>query len=62
MSLHWTNATGATVTTASVNEEITANFTFLDNDVRAVYVDWDDGESNKKDKANYQWIKLNETQ
>ena len=62
MSLHWTNAAGATVTTASVNEEITANFTFLDNDVRAVYVDWDDGESNKKDEANYQWVKLNEPQ
>jgi len=62
MSLHWTNAAGATVTTSSVNEEITANFTFLDNDVRAVYVDWDDGESNIKDKANYQWVKLNEPQ
>ena len=31
-----------------------------DNDVRALYIDWDDGESNKKDEANYQWVTFTE--
>ena len=41
MSLIWTNSDGDTITSATVNTEITGNFTFLDDDVSAVYVDWD---------------------
>ena len=46
----------------TVNSEATATITLKDNDVRAVYVDWDDGESNKKTEANYQWIESTEPQ
>jgi len=62
MSLSWTNSDGDTITSATVNTEITGNFTFLDDDVSAVYVDWDDGVSNKKDEANYQWKTFTEPQ
>lgn len=48
--------------TPTVNIEQTATFTFKDNDVRALYIDWDDGESNKKKEANYQWEELTEPQ
>ena len=50
-TLTWTG--GAT---ANVNSEKTATITLKDNDVRAVYIDWDDGESNKKTESNYQWV------
>jgi hypothetical protein len=55
MSLVWKDSGGSTVTTGVVNTPYTGTFTFLDNDVRALYVDWDDGVSNKKEEANYQW-------
>jgi|15BtaG_2_1085339.scaffolds.fasta_scaffold01368_3 hypothetical protein len=55
MTLTWDEAVSG-----KVNEERTATLTFKDNDVRAVYIDWDDGESNKKEEANYQWIQLTE--
>lgn len=55
MSLVWSNAGGS-----QVNIEQTATLTFQDNDVRAVYVDWDDGESNKKTESNYQWFQTTE--
>jgi len=45
-------------TPTTVNTEVTATFNFKDNDVRAVYVDWADGESVKKEDANYQWIEI----
>ena len=40
---------------ATVYTEVSGTFTFTDDDVRAVYIDWDDGPSNKKSEANYQW-------
>jgi len=55
MTLSWTPADSG-----SVNTEVTGTFAFKDNDVRAVYVDWDDGASNKKTEANYQWIQMTE--
>ena len=55
MTLTWDEAVSG-----KVNEERTATLTFKDNDVRAVYIDWDDGESNKKEEANYQWVQLTE--
>jgi len=58
MSLVWEDANNPSL--SDVNFEKTATITFNDNDVRAVYVDWDDGESNKKDEANYQWKQLTE--
>ena len=60
MSLSWKNADGDIITTTTVNTEITGNFAFLDDDVSAMYVDWDDGESNKKTEANYQWAQYTE--
>ena len=69
MSLVWKTLAGSTTTTANVNQEIKARLTFQDlgtvgvatqHDVRAIYIDWDDGESNDKSEANYQWVTLNE--
>ncbi len=63
MSLVWRTAAGGTTTTSNVNQELTARLTFEDvgsADVRAIYIDWDDGESNKKSEANYQWVTLSE--
>jgi hypothetical protein len=51
MSLAWSVATG------SVYDELTATLNFNDDDTNLVYIDWDDGESNKLSEANYQWIK-----
>ena len=51
MSLAWSVATG------SVYDELTATLSFNDDDTNLVYIDWDDGESNKLSEANYQWIK-----
>ena len=55
MTLEWTS-TGSRL----VYEEMEATLTFKDNDVRAVYVDWDDGDSNKKTESNYQWVQFTE--
>jgi len=62
MSFDWngetTNQTGTVYTTC------TGNLVFSDDDVRAVYIDWDDGTdlegtiSNKKEFANYQWNQI----
>ena len=51
MSLTWGTATG------SVYDELTATLSFNDDDTNLVYIDWDDGESNKLSEANYQWKK-----
>ena len=51
MSLTWNTATG------SVYDELTATLSFNDDDTNLVYIDWDDGESNKLSEANYQWVK-----
>ena len=59
MSLSWRNTAGTT-TTGDVNEELTARFSFVERGIRAFYIDWDDGESNLKDEANYQWVQLSE--
>lgn len=55
MSLSWDEAVAG-----KVNEERTATLTFKRGNVRAVYIDWDDGESNKKEDANYQWVTTTE--
>ncbi len=44
--------------TEKVNTEVTGTFTLKDNDVSAIYIDWADGASTKKDEANYQWIEI----
>ena len=56
--------TGVSWSPASANvfTEVTATMTFTDDDVRAVYIDWDDGASNKKSEANYQWKQYTEPQ
>ena len=41
-----------------VNTEVTGTFTLKDNDMSAIYIDWADGESTKKEDANYQWIEI----
>jgi len=56
MTLTWSDSS------PDVNAEVTLTGTFKENDVRAVYVDWDDGVSNKKDESNYQWVQLTEPQ
>ena len=63
MSLQW-NSAGASNQTGSVYTTCTANLVFTDDNVRAVYIDWDDGtdpqgnRSNKKEYANYQWQQI----
>ena len=54
MSFTWS------ATTADVYTELTATYTFKDDDVRALYIDWDDGPSNKLSEANYQWKQFTE--
>jgi len=49
MSVTWNTASETVFT------EVTGTFTFLDDNVRAAYIDWDDGISNNKEKANFQW-------
>ena len=44
---------------STVNTTVTGTLTFKNNDVRAVYIDWGDGESAKKGEANYQWEEIN---
>ena len=58
MSLAW--ETGTNPSESTVNTEKTATITFDNGDVRAVYIDWDDGASNNKNEANYQWVELTE--
>lgn len=62
MGLTWYSDSGATsaITTGTANTEVYAKISFKKPTVRAVYVDWDDGTSNKKDEANYQWVELTE--
>jgi hypothetical protein len=55
MTLVWDEATAG-----KVNQERTATLSFKRPDVRAVYIDWDDGESNKKTESNYQWVTSSE--
>ena len=62
MALGWYSNSGASsaTSTGDVNTEVYAKLSFRNNDVRAVYVDWDDGVSNKKTEANYQWVTSDE--
>ena len=55
MTLGWDDAS-----TGKVNEERTATLTFKENNIRAIYIDWDDGESNKIEESNYQWVETTE--
>lgn len=50
-------ATSAT-STANVYDKRYAKLTFDETDVRAIYIDWDDGDSNKKSEANFQWVQF----
>ena len=52
MGLTWTPAS------ANVYDTVSGTFTFNDDDVQWVYVDWDDGEDNSLDNAIFQWTKL----
>ena len=52
------NGGGASAGSSTVFTEVTGNLQFTDDDIRAVYVDWDDGTSNKKTESNYQWVEL----
>jgi len=52
MGLTW-NVAGPTVYT-----EVSGTFTFNDDDVKFLYVDWGDGEDNSLEKAIYQWKEL----
>ena len=62
MALGWYSDSGASsaTSTGDVNTEVYAKLSFRNNDIRAVYVDWDDGVSNKKTEANYQWVTSDE--
>ena len=62
MGLVWYSDSGASsvITTSTVNSEIYAKLSFKQPDVRAVYIDWDDGTSNKKTESNYQWVQTTE--
>ena len=62
MSLGWYSDSGATsaITTTTVNTEIYAKLAFKQPDVIAVYIDWDDGVSNKTAESNYQWVTTTE--
>lgn len=44
--------------TANVYTEVSGTFTFNDDDVNWLYVDWDDGEDNSIDNAIYEWASL----
>tara|TARA_B100001094_G_scaffold219532_1_gene213634 strand:+ start:5862 stop:8864 length:3003 start_codon:yes stop_codon:yes gene_type:complete len=62
MALGWYSDTGATaaITTTTVNTEVYAKLDFKQPDVRAVYLDWDDGVSNKTSESNFQWVTTTE--
>ena len=62
MSLTWhaseanAKASSSAITTSTVYDKLYARLNFNDNDVRAVYIDWGDGDDRLRDKkANYQW-------
>lgn len=59
-SLAWyTDASALTGTSvASVYDKRYAKLVFNKSDIRAIYIDWDDGVDNSKDKANYQWVQF----
>ena len=50
MSLVWSAAS------ANVYDELTATLSFNDDNINLVYIDWDDGEYNKLNESNYQWV------
>ena len=52
MGLTWTPSS------ADVYNTVSGTFTFNDDDVKWVYVDWDDGENNSLEDAIFQWTKL----
>ncbi len=59
-SLAWfvnSDGTGGT-SVANVYDKRYAKLTFDSEDVRAIYIDWDDGTSNSKENANYQWVQF----
>mgnify|MGYP003650816906 CR=1 FL=1 len=62
MAFIFTDSGGTSINTATVNTEITGKWTtgptdttYTEHDVRALYIDWDDGVSNDREEANYQW-------
>lgn len=63
MTFRWDGNVGSNIT-GTVYTTCTGNLSFTDDNVRAVYIDWDDGTdptgslSNKKEYANYQWVEL----
>ena len=59
-SLDWFTDSGATQaeSTTDVYEKRYAKLVFNKTDVRAVYIDWDDGSDNSKENANYQWLQF----
>ena len=52
MTVTWTPASG------NVYQEVSGTFTFNDNDVSWVYVDWNDGEDNSIENAVYEWASI----
>ena len=54
------NGSGAETGAGTVFTTVTGNLKFTDDDIRAVYIDWDDGTSNTKLESNYQWVELTE--
>ena len=69
MDLTWSGgggASGSHHTKCNVFTELTGNFTFNNDDIRAVYIDWGDGQdpsgnfTDDKDYANYQWYTTTE--
>ena len=52
MTVTWTPASG------NVYQEVSGNFTFNDNDVSWLYVDWNDGEDNSIENAIYEWASM----
>lgn len=51
-------ATGSSIGSAKVNEEIYARINFFDGDVKKVYLDWDDGVDQTPENGIYQWLSL----
>ena len=59
-SLDWFTDSGATQAETSTNvyDKRYAKLVFNKSDVRAIYIDWDDGTDNSKENANYQWLQF----
>ena len=59
-ALVWYTDSGATSVESSTNvyDKRYAKLTFNKADVRAIYIDWDDGTDNSKENANYQWVQF----